>query len=122
MYTFRKSERLCNKKLTNELYLKGDSYTEEFLRIVYNKTFFSSDFIKVQIVVPKRNIASAVKRNRIKRQIKEAVRKNKYFLIQHLREKEICLNCAILYQINQQKSSAIIEEKIISLFQRLVKL
>ena len=121
MYTFRKSERLCNKKLTNELYLKGDSYTEEFLRIVYNKTFFSSDFIKVQIVVPKRNIASAVKRNRIKRQIKEAVRKNKYFLIQHLKEKEICLNCAILYQINQQKSSAIIEEKIISLFERLVK-
>ncbi len=121
MYTFRKSERLCNKKLSNELYSKGDSYTEEFLRIVYNKTFFNSDFLKVQIVVPKRNVASAVKRNRIKRQIKEAVRKNKYFLIQHLKEKEIGLNCAILYQINQQKSSAIIEEKIISLFQRLVK-
>ena len=70
MYTFRKSERLCNKKLTKELYLKGDSYTEEFLRIVFNKTFFNSDFLKVQIVVPKRNIASAVKRNRIKRQNK----------------------------------------------------
>ena len=122
MHTFRKSERLCNKKLTKELYSKGDSYTEEFLRIVFNKTFFNSDFLKVQIVVPKRNVASAVKRNRIKRQIKEAIRKNKYFLIQHLREKEIYLNCAILYQINQQKSSAIIEEKIISLFQRLVKL
>ena len=121
MYTFRKSERLCNKKLTKELYLKGDSYTEEFLRIVFNKTILNSDFLKVQIVVPKRNVVSAVKRNRIKRQIKEAVRKNKYFLIQHLKEKEICLNCAILYQINQQKSSAIIEEKIISLFQRLVK-
>ena len=121
MHTFRKSERLCNKKLTKELYSKGDSYTEEFLRIVFNKTFFNSNFLKVQIVVPKRNIANAVKRNRIKRQIKEAVRKNKYFLIRHLREKEICLNCAILYQINQQKSSAIIEEKIISLFQRLVK-
>ena len=121
MYTFRKSERLCNKKLTKELYLKGDSYTEEFLRIVFNKTILNSDFLKVQIVVPKRNVVSAVKRNRIKRQIKEAVRKNKYFLIQHLKEKEICLNCAILYQVKQQKSSAIIEEKIISLFQRLVK-
>ena len=121
MYTFRKSERLCNKKLTKELFLKGDSYNEEFLRIVYNKSFFTTDLLKIQIIVPKRNVASAVKRNRIKRQIKEAVRKNKYFLIQHLKEKEICLNCAILYQINQQKSSAIIEEKIISLFQRLVK-
>jgi len=121
MYTFRKSERLCNKKLTKELYLKGDSYNEEFLRIVYNKSFFNSDFLKVQIIVPKRNVVSAVKRNRIKRQIKEAVRKNKYFLIQHLREKEICLNCAILYQVKQQKSSAVIEEKIISLFQRLIK-
>ena len=121
MYTFRKSERLCNKKLTKELYLKGDSYTEEFLRIVYKKSFFNSDFLKVQIIVPKRNVVSAVKRNRIKRQIREAVRKNKYFLIQHLREKEICLNCAILYQVKQQKSSVIIEEKIISLFQRLVK-
>ena len=121
MYTFRKSERLCNKKFTKELYFKGDSFTEEFLRIVYRKPFFNSDFLKVQIIVPKRNVASAVKRNRIKRQIKEAVRKNKYFLIQYLKEKEICLNCAILYQIKQQKSSAIIEEKIISLFQRLVK-
>ena len=109
MYTFRKSERLCNKKLTKELYLNGDSYTEECLRIVLNKTFFNSDFLKVQIVVPKRNVASAVKRNRIKRQIKEAIRKNKYLLIQHLKEKEICLNCKILYQIHQQKSSAIIE-------------
>ena len=122
MYTFRKSERLCNKKLTKELYLKGDSYTEEFLRIVYNKPFFSSDFLKFQIIVPKRNIASAVKRNRIKRQIREAVRRNKYFLIQHLREKNFCLNCAVIYQVEKQKSSAIIEEKIISLFQRLVKL
>ena len=121
MYTFRKSERLCNKKLTKELYLKGDSYTEEFLRIVYNKSFFNSDFLKVQIIVPKRNVVSAVKRNHIKRQIREAVRKNKYFLIQHLKEKEIRLNCAILYQIKQQKSSAVIEEKIISLFQRLIK-
>ena len=121
MYTFRKSERLCNKKLTKELYLKGDSYTEEFLRIVYNKYFSKSDFLKVQIIVPKRNVVSAVKRNRIKRQIREAVRKNKYFLIQHLREKAICLNCAILYQVKQQKSSAIIEKKIISLFQFLVK-
>ena len=121
MYTFRKSERLCNKKLTKELYLKGDSYTEEFLRIVYNKSFFNSDFLKVQIIVPKRNVVSAVKRNHIKRQIREAVRKNKYFLIQHLREKQICLNCAILYQVKQQKSSVIIEEKIISLFQFLVK-
>ena len=121
MYTFRKFERLCNKKLTKELFLKGDSYTEEFLRIVYNKSFFKSGFLKIQIIVPKRNVASAVKRNRIKRQIREAVRKNKYFLIQHFREKEICLNCAIIYQVKQQKSSAIIEEKIISLFQRLVK-
>ena len=119
MYTFRKSERLCNKKLTKELYLKGDSYTEEFLRIVYKKSFFQTSFLKIQIIVPKRNVASAVKRNRIKRQIKEAFRKNKYFLIQHLREKDICYNCAIIYQVKQQKSSAIIEEKIISLFHHL---
>ena len=121
MYTFRKSERLCNKKMTKELFLKGDSYTEEFLRIVYNKSFFKTDFLKIQIIVPKRNIASAVKRNRVKRQIKEAIRKNKYFLIQYLREQGICLNCAILYQFKKEKSSVIIEEKIISLFQHLVK-
>ena len=54
MYTFRKSERLCNKKLTKELFLKGDSYNEEFLRIVYNKSFFRTDFLKIQIIVPKR--------------------------------------------------------------------
>ena len=121
MNTFSKTEILCNKKLISELYSNGDSYSDDLFRIVFCKSFSETNLLKIQINVPKRNITSAVKRNRIKRQIKEAIRKNKYFLIENLKNKGVSLNCAILYQVSILNSSEIIEEKIISLFDRLIK-
>ena len=88
MYTFSKSERLCNKKSIQNLFLNGQSISEDFIRLVYLKSNQTQEYLKSQIVVPKKNVSGAVDRNHIKRQIKEAIRKNKFVLIDFFKEKK----------------------------------
>ena len=75
MYSLSKSERLCSKISTTELFLKGSSINEEPFRIIFLASDFDRDvYFKSQFIVPKRHITRAVDRNLIKRQIKENVR------------------------------------------------
>lgn len=120
MYTFSKSERLCNKKSIQNLFLNGQSISEDFIRLVYLKSNQTQEYLKSQIVVPKKNVSGAVGRNHIKRQIKEAIRKNKFVLIDFFKENKIYMNCAVIYQSRNKYPSYIIEEKIIILFKRLI--
>jgi ribonuclease P protein component len=78
MYTFRKEERLCNKKLIDELFHGGSS----FLCYPFKVSWLFKDFegqFPVQIVfsVPKRRFNQAVDRNLIKRRAREAYRLHK---------------------------------------------
>jgi|TARA_B110000263_G_C15254607_1_gene485849 ribonuclease P protein component len=120
MNTFKKSERLCDRKSTENLFLKGRSLVEEPFRWVYLEVDEEREScVKTQIVVPKRNIIKAVNRNLIKRHIKEAFRNNKSHLINNLEKKKIKINLSIIYQSNNIISSVVIEEKIKSSLIRL---
>ena len=78
MYSLSKSERLCSKTSIKELFLKGSSINEEPFRIIFLASDFDRDvYFKSQFIVPKRHISRAVDRNLIKRQMREAFRKNK---------------------------------------------
>ena len=55
MYTFSKSERLCNKTSIQNLFLNGQSISEDFIRLVYFKSNQKQEYLKSQIVVPKKN-------------------------------------------------------------------
>ena len=74
-----------------------------------------------EFIVPKRHIIRAVDRNLVKRQMKEAFRKNKIILIDFLKANAKQLNFAIIYQISEIKETILIEEKIKSLIIRLIK-
>ena len=86
MNTYKKSERLCNKKLTENLFVNGKSISEDIFRIVYINVENQEPILRSQIIVPKRNIAKAVDRNFIKRQIRESYRKNKHIIIDFLKK------------------------------------
>ncbi len=78
MYTFKKEERLCNKKLIEQLYHNGSS----FLCYPYKVTWIlteSADSVPAQVVfsVPKKRFKHSVDRNQIKRRMREAYRLNK---------------------------------------------
>ena len=66
MYTFSKSERLCNKTSIQNLFLNGQSISEDFIRLVYLKSNQTQEYLKSQIVVPKK-ISRAVDRNQHKK-------------------------------------------------------
>ena len=120
MYTYKKSERLCNKKLTENLFKYGKSIYKDFFRIVYINVESQDVILRSQIIVPKRNITKAVDRNFIKRQIRESYRKNKHIIIDFLKKHNKSLNFAIIFQESSAKKTILVEEKIKEIFNRLV--
>ncbi|NAS11033.1 ribonuclease P protein component [Poritiphilus flavus] len=78
-FTFPKSEKLKSKKLIGELFLNGQSITVYPLRLVYLKLSDPGPVaIRAGVSVPKKKFKSAVKRNRIKRLLRENYRLNKH--------------------------------------------
>ena len=77
-FTFPKKEKLKKKKRIEQLFNEGRSISQYPIRLIYLKTEPSQE-AKVQagMAVPKRNFKSAVKRNRIKRLLRESYRLNK---------------------------------------------
>ena len=82
--TFSKRERIVSKKLIEQLFSKGNSHsTSAFpLRIVYmeNNREEGEAPVQVMVSVSKRHFKRAVKRNRAKRQVREAYRLHKTIL------------------------------------------
>lgn len=80
-FSFNKEEKIIGDNRINNLFKNGKSFLSFPLRVVYLKTDYSlQSSISVLISVPKKRIKNAVKRNRIKRQVREAYRLNKQYL------------------------------------------
>ena len=90
-YTFSKAERLCSKKLIERLFSGGNKSFPAFpLRVVYMPLSAdeSEADVTILISVPKKRFKHAVKRNHVKRQVREAYRQNKHILIETLHAQE----------------------------------
>ncbi len=97
MLTFRKAERLCSKKLFNTLFGENHSFIEYPLVVIWVKTDFVSPFpAQIAFSVSKKNFKRAVKRNLIRRRMRETYRKNKSILYEYLTKK----NLKIVFLIN----------------------
>lgn len=81
MNTFKKSEKLCSKILIDKLYKEGNSFLVYPLRVTFY-FYESSSKYKVQVLftVTKKRFKEAVKRNLIKRRMRESYRLYKTFL------------------------------------------
>ncbi len=77
-YGFPKKERLKSKKLIDKLFIEGQSVSSFPIKLIYMQTELPFDVpIQAGVTVPKKNFKSAVKRNRIKRLLRESYRLNK---------------------------------------------
>ena len=122
MFSLNKSERLCDKSSTTELFLNGSSINDDSFRVIFIDQDYSREvYFKSQFIVPKRHVSRAVDRNFIKRQMREALRKNKTILIDFLQKTSKQLNFTIIYRISEIQETDLIEEKIKSLIIRLIK-
>jgi len=77
-FKFPKAERLKSTKIIERLFGEGKHITAFPLKLIFLKTELPEHvFAQMAAVAPKKKFKSAVKRNRIKRLIREAYRLNK---------------------------------------------
>lgn len=77
--TLPKKERLCGKTSIGKLLAKGKHGNVPGLRFLY-MTGTGSDVNRILVSVPKKMFKRAVKRNLLKRRIRESWRKQKHYL------------------------------------------
>ena len=134
-FTLRKEERLCSKLLINELFNGGSSssmvaFPLRAVFLIRNRNNGSANFksavanassqVKILVSIPKKCFKHAVKRNRAKRQVREAYRKNKYILLDELQarsDQEILL--AFIWLDNILHTTVDVENKVCNLLQRI---
>ena len=118
----RKPERLNKKKIIEKMFAGGSRSFSIFpLRVVWLPVEELDVQASILISVSKRRFKRAVKRNRIKRQIREAYRLNKQILLAPLTEKNRRLAIAFIYLADELMNSALVEEKIKSAMTRIVE-
>lgn len=97
-YTLSKEERLSWKRYIDLLFEKGQSFVAFPLRVVYLPMEEAmSAPVSILISVSKKKFKRAVKRNLVKRQVREAYRVRKYELIEPLVAKNKGMLIAFLY-------------------------
>ena len=122
-FTFKKQERLCSKKLIDEVFAKGQSFSKYPFKLVFLKTTLNVDFpMQVGFSVPKKYIRKASNRNVIKRRMREAYRLNKHLFYGLLGEKQKQYAAFLIYLSKEELTFKQIEDKTLLLFDRLVKM
>lgn len=121
-FSFSKLEKLTSKKTIEDIYEKGlkiKSYPFilNYIEIGEEKKV---DFqVQIVIAVPKRKVKLAVKRNRLKRQIREAYRLNKSGLVDEVIHQNKKLALFLVYIGKEKESYAFIEKKLTLLLSEL---
>ena len=123
-FTLGKKERIAGKKLVETLFKGGVSRSMSCypLRAVYALVPTDSDrsSMKMMVSVPKRCFRRAVKRNRVKRQVREAYRMQKS-LVSQLMDKhpQQTLAIAFIWLSDQLFDSKYIEQRVATLLNRI---
>lgn len=119
--TFTKAERLCGRTATGKLYAEGESFISYPVRVVFKILPKGEVPVRCMISAPKKKFKHATDRNLIKRQIREAYRKNKHELYRSIEEKNSQLHIAIIYMGDKIESTGFIEKKIKNVFTKLIE-
>ena len=121
MQTLTKAERLRSRKTISLLFEKGRAINIHPIKMLWLQTANKDGgILQFGVAVPKKNFKKAVDRNRLKRQMREAVRKNKLPVKNFLAEKN--KPCALLLVFTGKEAVPYkeTEDKIILILQRFI--
>ena len=121
-FTLGKEERIAGRSLVETLFKGGGSRSMSYypLRIVYCLVAQEKSPVRILVSVPKRCFKRAVKRNRVKRQVREAYRLNKHLLDERmvtLSGQSLAL--AFVWLDDHLRESKEVEQKVRTLLVRL---
>ena len=132
-YSLPQSERINSKKQIDRLFRGGGSkaMTASPLRMVYMADSRQTDsqpsdghqpMAQMMLSVPKRYFKRAVKRNYVKRQVREAYRLNKHILVNHLTQKaDKTVSLCFIWTSDRLLPTAEVMKRMANLLTRLVE-
>ena len=130
-YSLPQSERINSKKQIDRLFRGGGSkaMTASPLRMVYMADSRQTDSQpsdghqpQMMVSVPKRYFKRAVKRNYVKRQVREAYRLNKHILVNHLTQKaDKTVSLCFIWTSDRLLPTAEVMKRMANLLTRLVE-
>lgn len=96
---FPKKEHLCGEVKIEELFKVGKKFLVHPVKVVYSILPYDEkeENVRVMFSVPKRNFKHAVKRNRVKRLMREAYRLQKHIITDIAKEKNISIHVALCF-------------------------
>jgi ribonuclease P protein component len=119
--TLKKEERLCSQKIIGDMFSSGNSFLSYPLKIVFQKTESPQAFpVQAAFTVSKRNFKRAVKRNLLKRHMREAFRLNKPSFYDELAAKELHIAVMFVFIGKDMTEFPIIEKAMISAFKKVL--
>ena len=121
MQTLTKAERLRSRKTISLLFEKGKAINIHPIKLVWTQIPNREDSIlQFGVAVPKKNFKKAVDRNRLKRQMREAMRKNKLPVKNFLAQKDKPCAMLLVFTGKEAVTYKEIEDKIIVILQRFI--
>jgi ribonuclease P protein component len=121
--SFGKAEHLYGEKRIARLFTQGDAFIVYPLRTVYilggSK---EAEPVKVMVSVPKKRFKRAVKRNKLKRRMREAYRLNKQLLMDEVIENDLQLHLSFNYVSNDEVDFETLDKKMKLALQKLTEI
>ncbi len=123
MYNYQKKVRLRSKKLIGKLFEEGQSISKYPLRMVWIEVDELPEDVLWQaaVSVSKKRFKHAVKRNLLKRRMREAIRLNIVGLQNILQGKDKKLALMLIYVANDIKTYQTIESVLNQIFLKLIE-
>ena len=119
--TFDKSERLCSTKTITALFESGNIFYTSLFKVVWGKSPVPLP-LPAQVIfsVSKRGFRLAVTRNLLKRRMREAYRKNKNSLYEHLTSVNKQIAFVVILKGNTVMDYVTIEKSMKEMINRLI--